>query len=530
MQMSDNVWSPLSIPLYRAMWIAITASNIGTWMNEVGVTWMMASLAASNLMLALIQTATTLPFLFLSYPAGAFADIFNRRKILLSLHVWMLLSASVLTVLTYQDLTTEWWLLILTFALATGNAMMRPAFSASIPSFVPKHELHSAITLNSLSTNASKAVGPAIGGLIISFSGPYVVFAINAISFVIITIILFVRFPSTIGIPSQLPAERFGQAMRSGIVYLVHDRDLRVVLLRCMVFFVFASAFWSLIPALLIRNFNATAQTYGIVMALTGIGSVVGAIYMPRLYKRWPRNTLFGVTSGVYGVSLILLAATSELWQVCLIAVLMGSAWIITFSALIVSCQLSVPDWVRARALAIVMVAYGLAAAPGSALWGYLADQMDLSTSLAMAGCGALATVLLGRWLPLNNRDRDHTPSQHWQAPPQHEIPHTEGPVTVSREYQIDVSQRSSFLRLMDRVRAVRKRNGALSWQLLESHPGVYIENIVITNWLDYLRQRERLTVEDRQLEEQIAQLNNGKNPPLTTHSVAQHQWSHTGH
>jgi len=520
MQLNNNVWSPLKYPLYRAMWIAITASNIGTWMNEVGVTWMMASMAASNLMIALIQTATTLPFLFLSYPAGALADIFDRRRMLLVLHIWMLISATILTLLAYHELATEWWLLILTFSLATGNAMMRPAFSACIPGFVPKAELHNAVTLNSLSTNASKAIGPAAGGLIIALAGPHVVFAINALSFVVITAILYLRFPKQIGIQSKLPPERFTKALRGGLVYALHDRDLRVILIRCIVFFIFASAFWSLIPALLIRDFSANAQTYGTLMALTGIGAVAGAMIMPQLYRSWSRDRLFTVSSACYGCGLLLLASATELWMVSLITILLGFAWITTFSVLIVSCQLTVPDWVRARAIAIVMLGYGVSATPSSAAWGYLADRYSIASSMAIAGLGALATILLSRWLPLGNRDRDHTPAEHLLPRASDNIDHMEGPVTVTRKYHIDEPNRDAFQRLMKSIRAIRKCNGALSWYLHEDQTGHFTETIVIENWLDYLRHRERMTLDDLRLEEQLIQLNGGQQPPLTKHSI----------
>jgi MFS family permease len=508
------------MPLYRAMWIAITASNVGTWMNEVGVTWMMASLGASNLMIALIQTASTLPFLLLAYPAGALADIFDRRRILLGLHLWMLGSAIVLTIITYRELSTEWWLLVLTLSLAAGNAMMRPAFSASVPAFVPREDLHKAVTLNSLSTNASKAIGPAIGGFIIAWAGPHVVFAINAGSFIFIFVVLLLRFPKRIGIPSQLPPQRFTQALKSGLVYTMHDPDLRSVLIRCMVFFAFASAFWSLMPALLIRNFNSSAQTYGAMMALTGIGSVIGAMCMPLLYKIWSRNRLFTFSSGLYGLGMMLMASAGELWAVCLTAILLGVAWITGFSVLIVTCQLAVPDWVRARALAIFMLAYGASATPSSAFWGHLADQLSITNSMAIAGLGALATVLLGRWLPLSNDNRDHTPTVSQRAIPENNIGYKDGPVTVTREYNITAQNRDEFRSLMEKVRAIRKRNGVLSWQLDEVSQGHYKETVVIENWLDYLRHRERMTVDDHRLEEQITLLNGGREPELTMNSV----------
>ncbi|HBD13152.1 MAG TPA: MFS transporter [Porticoccaceae bacterium] len=514
-----SVWSPLRYRIFRAMWIAITASNIGTWMNEVGVTWMMANLSASNLLVALIQTATTLPFLLFSYPSGTLADLFNRRRMLLVLHVWMLLSATALTLLTFQGLTTEWWLLALTFALATGNAMMRPAFSACIPAFVPKNELPQAITLNSLSTNASKAIGPALGGLIIAMTGPYVVFALNALSFIVILTILYLRFPHTLGHESRLPAENFLRALKGGIDYTLHDREFLVVLARCVAFFVFASAFWSLMPALLIREFSASAESYGALMALTGIGAVSGAMVMPRLYARWSRNALFGITTVLYGLGLLALAAAQSLFVAGAIAVVMGLAWITGFSSLIVACQLTVPDWVRARALAIVMLSYGASATPSSAFWGYLADKVGISTGLAVAGAGTLATLLLSAWLPLSSRDRDHTRAEIPAAIGPHNIDRNAGLVTLSRTYRVAEENREAFHTAMQQIRALCKRNGAHSWQLAEDEPGVFTEVVTVQSGLDYLRQLERVTADDDRLMRQAIALSVAANQPIISQS-----------
>ena len=510
------------------MWVAITASNIGTWMNEVGVTWVMATLAPSNVMIALIQTATTLPFLLLSYPAGAFADTFDRRRMLLVLHVWMLISAATLTLLSAAELTTEWWLLILTFALATGNAMMRPAFSASIPAFVPRGELHKAVTLNSLSTNASKAIGPALGGLMIAMSGPHFVFALNALSFVVITLVLYFRYPEGIGKRSHLPPERFTIALRGGLVYTAHDPQLRIVLIRCVVFFFFASAFWALMPALLIRQFDASAKTYGISMALTGLGSVAGAMMLPHLYGRWSRNRMFTFTSGLFGIGLLLLARAKHLDFVWLMAVWLGFAWITSFSVLIVTCQLTVPDWVRARALAVLMLAYGASATPGSALWGYLSDHIGIASSITLAGLGALMTVLLGSRLALEHHDRDHTPMDPSPALPNSVSDPGEGPLTLTRRYDIKPCDTEAFHNLLARVRQLRMRNGARNWKVRETESGCFEEEVLIDDWWDYLRHRERMSLDDQQLELALRKLNGGISPVIHYHS-SRSQGSITG-
>ena len=209
------------------------------------------------------------------------------------------------------------------------------------------------------------------------------------------------------------------------------------------------------------------------------------------------------------------------MWAVGLIAVLLGFAWITSFSVLIVTCQLTVPDWVRARAIAILMLTFGISAAPASAVWGYLADQWGISTSIALAGLGTLVTMVFGYWLPLGGQIRDPTPSDQLDTLPKHDIDHSDGPVTVTRQYNIEQINRGNFHGLMVQIKAVRKRNGALSWRLNEDTPGHYSEVVVIEDWLDYLRQRERMSVDDHRLEEQLALLNHDQEPPLMTHAIA---------
>ncbi|MFZ2209739.1 MAG: MFS transporter, partial [Porticoccaceae bacterium] len=398
---SCSIWSPLGYPLFRVMWLGMTVSNIGTWMNEVGVTWLMASMAPSNLMVALIQTATTLPFFLLSYPAGVMGDICNRRTVLIALHVWLLISAVALTVLAHLEMTTEWWLLLLTFCLGAGNAMMRPSWSANIPTFVPRAELSNAITLNSLSTNISKAAGPAIGGLLLAAAGPVAVFALNAASFVFVLGTLVFRHPRAFHVQTQLPAEAFATALRAGFRYTRNDPELFALLVRCMGSFLFISVFWSMLPVIVLRELGAGPQIYGLLVGGTGIGSLIGANLLPHLLRRATRNQVFGGATFVLGMALLALAWTRNYWLLGALTLVIGICWIMLFSSIVVASQSTAPGWVMARVLALVMLVYGGSVAVGSALWGYLSDAFSVPVSIVIAVAGLLASLLLGKRYPI---------------------------------------------------------------------------------------------------------------------------------
>lgn len=500
-------------------------SNIGTWMNEVGVTWMMANLAPSNLMVALIQTAATLPFFLVGYPAGTLGDIFNRRTLLLALHIWMLATAVWLAVLTHLELTTEWWLLILTFALGIGNAMMRPPWAANIPSYVPRDQLSNAVTLNTLSTNMSKAIGPALGGIIIASWGPLPVFIINAITFVFVLAVLFVWHPKIPSFNSALPVERFASALKAGMRYTLHEPELQAVLIRSGVCFFFASAFWSLIAIILIRDLHASATVYGLLMAVSGVGAVIGAILLPTLGMRFSRNLQFGVATALYAIALLALSATRNYWLVGVLTLLIGIAWIVLFSSMTVTAQLTVPDWVRARALSIVMLTYGGSTALGSALWGYLSDVGSVAVSIYCAVAGLLATLLLSKIFPIASERKNISSATRQWAEPEFsiQIAHSRGPIMVTVQYIVPHNNQDVFLGMMQKIRRTRGRNGAFFWEIFQDalNTEQFIETFLVESWLEYLRQRERMTDTDIGLEKAIAGLSSPTQQPTVKHYVA---------
>jgi MFS family permease len=516
---SRSIWSPLRYPLFRVMWLGMTVSNIGTWMNEVGVTWLMASMAPSNLMVALIQTATTLPFFLLSYPAGVMGDICNRRTVLIALHVWLLVSAVALTALAHQEMTTEWWLLMLTFCLGAGNAMMRPSWSANIPSFAPRGELSNAITLNSLSTNLSKAAGPAIGGLLVASAGPVAVFALNVLSFLFVLATLIWRHPRAFHVDTRLPPETFSVALRGGLRYTRHDPELRAVLMRCATSFVFISVFWSMLPVIVLREMGSSPQTYGLLVGTTGIGSLLGANLLPLLLRRLTRNQVFGGASMVFALALLAIAFTRDYALLALLGLGVGICWIMLFSSLVVASQATAPPWVMARVLALVMLVYGGSVAAGSALWGWLSDVFSVQASISVAVSGMLLSLLLGRRYPIPQEGHRNlgTAAVPMLAPaPELDLQH--GPLLVNLDYPVSDGNRASMRKQLERLRLARLRAGAECWQARElpGTPEILRESFRVPSWLAYLRLQERLTAADRMVESELETLAGG--PPVLRH------------
>ncbi len=344
-----SAWAPLAHPLFRAMWIAMTISNIGTWMQDLGASWLMTSLSTSSLMVALVQTAVTLPLFLLAYPAGVLADIIDRRIWLLIMHAWLLLCATTLAALTLSGVTGAWLLLALTFALGVGNALMRPAWAASVPDFVPKEELRNAVTLNSMSTNVSRAIGPAIAGVAISVAGVGVVFAFNALSFTLLAFTLWRCRWNSRAQSGSLPVERFFEGVTAGLRYARHTPALYAVLARSVGFFLFASATWALLPVIAIRVLGASANMYGLMMAGLGLGAILGAVLLPVMHRHLSRDSIVVVASSLYGLAMLIIAFSRNPLLLGLALIVSGYGYICVFASLVVAAQLAVPRWVRAR-------------------------------------------------------------------------------------------------------------------------------------------------------------------------------------
>lgn len=343
-----SLWAPLQHKVFRMLWIASVASNIGSWMHEVGAGWLMTSLAPTPLMVALVQAATTAPVFLLVLPAGALADIVDRRRYLIASQIWMMLAATTLGVLTLAGLTTAPILLLLTFALGIGTAMMMPAWGAITPELVQRGELSAAIGLNTMGMNVARAIGPAIAGLVVAAAGTGLLFMLNALSFlaVIAALIQWKRKPQA----SELPAERLAGAVRTGLRYARHSPALRAVLWRGVAFFVFTSAPWALLPLIVRQELHGGPGTYGLFMACLGVGAIAGTLGLPHLQLRWSRDKIVAAATVVYALATLAIAHSGEVLAAGGAMLVLGAAWIAAVAPLMTAAQAALPAWVRARA------------------------------------------------------------------------------------------------------------------------------------------------------------------------------------
>lgn len=518
----ESAWGPLAQPAFRALWLAALVSNVGTLMQGVGAAWLMTSLTSAPVLVALLQTAASLPLFLVGLPAGALADVVDRRWLVIVTQVWMLGAAGLLGFLTIAHLMTPWGLLTLTFVLGLGGALSAPAWQAIIPELVPRRQLPSAVALNSAGFNLARAVGPALGGLIVAASGPGAVFLLNAASFVAVIIVMTRWKPAIIERTS--PAEGVIAAVRAGIRYTRHAPALQAVLIRTAVFILPGSALWALLPIVARQNLGLEATGYGVLLGSIGFGAVGGAMLLPRLRARMSTNTLMIAFTVVYALATLALGSLHNLWAMNAAMALAGIAWISLTSNLNVSAQLTTPRWVQARALGVYLLVFQGGFAAGSAAWGALAGRVGNREALLIAAAVLVASVAAAwRWRLIQTEGLDLTPSQHWPQPELAVKPDPNaGPILITVEYHVSAEQAPEFTLAMQAVRTHRLRDGAMRWGLFQDPalPERYIETFVVTSWAEHLRQHERVTLTDKDVEDAVLKFQIAGTLPIVTHLI----------
>ncbi|WP_318373450.1 MFS transporter [Enterobacter sp.] len=515
-------WQPLRQRVFRMLWIATVVSNVGSWMNDVGINWTMLTLSADPLSVAMVQAASSLPMFLFALPSGVMADIVDRRKYLLFSQIWVFIAAAGLTFMSWADMVTPGVLLIAAFLLSTGAAMSSPPFQAIVPDLVKKEELGSAIALNSLGINISRAIGPALGGLVLSFAGPWMVFLLNALSVLGVFWVLYVwkAQPNV----QRLPPEHFFPAVRAGVRYVHAAPVLRNVLVRTVAFFVFGSAGWALLPLVARRELGLGPGGYGIMLGCIGVGAVCGALLLPRMRKRFNPDQLMVLASVIFAVTMLALAFVRHFWLLNAFEFFTGFAWIAVLSTLNLGAQRSAAKWVKARALAVYLTVFFGSMTAGSALWGQLASQFSIPFSLCVATAGMLlasATVL--RWRLDQDPDLNLDLSAINEAAPELEIRHDRGPVMVSYHYLVSPQSAHDFVVCMQDMRRVRRRGGALNWAIYEDilQPGIFVETFVVGSWMEHLRQRERYTMNDKKIQNRVLGFHQGSDLPEVRYLIA---------
>jgi MFS family permease len=521
----ESPWAPLRQPTFRMLWSVWLTANICMWMNDVAAAWMMTSLTTSPVMVALVQSASTLPVFLLGVPSGALADILDRRKYFIFTQFWVAIVGVLMCVVTLSGQMVAPLLLLLTFANGMGLAMRWPVFSAVIPELIPRAQLPAALALNGVAMNTSRIFGPILAGALIAGAGSAWVFALNAVLSVVCGFVIM-RWKTEPKV-SALPAERFFGAIRVGFRYVRESQAMRAILLRVTTFFLQAIAVTSLLPLVAKQLPGGGAGTFTLLLASMGFGAVVAALSMPRIRARMDGDRLVRNGSLLQAAAMLVVAFAPNIWVAAPALVLSGVGVISVANSLAVSAQMALPNWVRARGMSFYQMALMGGGGIGAAIWGQVASFTDVRTSLIIAAVGGTLVigVVLKRSPRGNAEDEDLTPSQAWKAPvlPGSVGPH-DGPVLTTIEYLIDPARTEEFLRVMRESRGSRLRQGALSCELFRdpSVPGRYVESMLDETWVDHLRRFDRVTEHDVALRHRRLALHIGAEPPRTTRCIAE--------
>ncbi|MCW2508837.1 MAG: family transporter, partial [Modestobacter sp.] len=486
-----SAWAPLRRPWFRALWSAQFVANTGTWAQTVGAQWLMGDLGGSALQIALVQTAATLPVFLLVVPAGALGDIVDRRRLLLLSQTLMLLAAAALAVLTAAGVVTPNRLLALTAVLACGQALAAPCFQAVQPELVTREELPQAALLNGANGNVARAVGPAIGGLLIAAAGPAAAFGLNAVSFLGVLAVLY-RWPRP-ATERPLGAEPIGQAIRAGVRYVRSAPAFGSVLARSALFMVFASGLWALLPALARGPLGMGPNGYGGLLAAVGLGAVLGTAVLPWARARWGSGPVVTGATLTYAAAVAVVGVRPSTAGVVAALMLAGLSWIAVQSTLGAAAQLVLPGWARARALAYFQLVFMGGQALGALAWGAVADAFGLSAAFLIPAGGLVVTSAVGLLLGPLRSDHDvrHSALPWPELPPTPTWAPDAGPVLVTLEWQVRGADVPEFLGEMRQLGRARRRTGAALWGVFQDadDPECFLETFTVATWTEHLRQ-----------------------------------------
>lgn len=513
-------WAPLGTPVFRTLWCVTLISNICVWMNDVAAAWMMTSLTTSPVLVALVQTASTLPIFLFGLPSGALADILDRRKYFIFAQFWLALIAVLLCVVVALDAITPGLLLALVFANGLGMAMRWPVFSALVPELVNKSHLSSAMALNAVSMNVSRIIGPLLAGALIASAGTMWVFILNA-ALSIISGLVLLRWKREQGPVSPLGRERLPSALRVGLQFIKESPRMRAVIARTVVFFFMTTSIMALLPLTAKRfevSWISTAGAFTLLLASMGSGAVVGAMMLPRIRQALSGEKLVTTGTCLQALSIIGLALVPSLPLAVGCMMVAGVSLVSTANTMGVRAQMALPNWVRARGMAAYLMSIMGGTAIGAAVWGKVASLTNVPTSLiAAAITGVVAMLLVQRFAVDREVLENLSPSKAW-VPPQHQDPEA-GRVVVHIEYIINPDKAKRFRTLMQESRRSRMRQGALQWRLLHSmeRPERYVEEIIDESWTEHLRRFDRVTEADVALRELKLAFHVADTPPRVT-------------
>ncbi len=510
-----SIFAPLRLVVFRRIWAASLLSNFGLLIMGVGAAWSMTQMTASANMVALVQTAAMLPVALVSLAAGAIADMYDRRRVAIAALSIGLTGALVMTFLAAAHALTPVVLLALCFAIGTSMALFGPAWQASVSEQVPSEDLASAVALNGISYNIARSFGPAIGGVIVATVGSAAAFGANAVLYVPLLIVLYLwRRPV---VASRLPPERLGRAIISGIRYVLNSPPIRVVLARTLVTGIAGSAILALMPLIARDLLHGGAQLYGLLLGSFGLGAVLGALNIARLRAWLSGEASVRLCALVMGTGIAVVAVSRWPAMTSLGLVCVGAAWTVSMTIFNVGVQMSAPRWVAGRALAAFQASIAGSVAAGSWGWGHVANSYGIENALLAAGAFLLASPVLSRWLRMPPTGGRNETALEVLADPELRLSLTarSGPIVVEIEYRVDPAKARLFYAVMQHIQLVRQRNGAYGWSIARdiADPELWTERYHCPTWHDYLRQRNRSTQSERELQDRAYAFHLGPEP-----------------
>jgi len=506
-QGSSSLWRPLRVSTFRNLLVADVVSDIGAFMQNVGAAWLMVSLGAGPIYVALTQTAASLPYFLLALPAGSAGDIFDRRKLVLFTESWMMGVALLLAVLTIAGFMSPWLLLALTFALSAGDAFETPTWRALLPELVPKDDLASASALNGIEFNLARAVGPALAGVVIAAAGVATAFVMNVVSFCgVIFVVAKWKRPIR---KRTTPPETLTGATVAAIRYVRHSPAILTVVVRTGTVMFFSSALFALLPTVA-RSVHGTAIGYGLLLGSFGAGAIAGALVMQPARARWGNEVVVSTAVVILGLAIATIGQLQSLLTLAPVMLLGGAAWVNFISLISALVQNLAPDWVRARVLAVFILVYQGGFALGSAAWGGVAQRAGVQVALICAGVGTVASVLFALFAKLPDSTVDLSPWNHWRMPVVTKAVESsidQGPVLVTIRYFVVRERGGEFIEAVHEYGRIRRRDGAYRWGIYRDTEVAdrFLEIFLVHSWAEHLRQHERQTQADGELERRLS-------------------------
>ena len=512
---TDGIAAPLRHAVFRRIWLASLVSNLGILIQGVGAAWAMTQMTSSADKVALVQTALMLPIMLIAMPAGAIADMHDRRVVaMISLGI-ALVGATALTVLAWLGLVTPNILLALCFVVGSGMALFGPAWQASVSEQVPAETLPAAVALNGISYNIARSFGPAIGGIVVAAAGAVAAFAVNAVLYLPLMVVLFLW--NRTHEPSRLPRERLNRAIVSGVRYIANSPSIRIVLIRTLVTGIIGGSVSALMPLVARDLLHGGAQTYGVMLGAFGMGAVIGALNISEVRRRMSGEAAVRACAISMAGAIAAVALSTHPVLTAIALVLAGAVWMLAVALFNIGVQLSAPRWVAGRSLAAFQASIAGGIAVGSWGWGHLTDLAGVEAALLVSAGLMLISPLLGIWLrmpPVGARNEDAT---ELLADPEVRLSLTgrSGPLVVEIEYRVAQDNARAFHNVMQEVQLSRQRNGAYGWSIARDigDPELWTERYHCPTWLDYLRQRNRATQSERALHQRAIDFHLGPEP-----------------